>query len=99
MKYITYVSSNGVIFYVANYFNTLCFKYIAISKFHPITYLCIVLTFILSALLLGEPVYFSDLIGAAIIIGFQYYNYINLVGKKVEELPEKETNLIIENES
>lgn len=99
LKYIAYVSSNGIIFYVANYCNTLCFKYIAISKFQPITYLCIVFTFILSALLLGEPVYFSDIIGAAIIIGFQYYNYINPVGKKVEELPEKETNLIIENES
>ena len=49
LKYIAYVSSNGIIFYVANYCNTLCFKYIAISKFQPITYLCIVFTFIFSS--------------------------------------------------
>ena len=96
-KYISYVSSNGIIFYIANYCNTLCFKYIAISKFQPITYLCIVFTFILSAILLGEPVYFSDLIGTAIIIGFQYYNFKYPVGKK-PELPEKENNIrLIDN--
>jgi len=97
LKYIAYVSSNGIIFYVANYCNTLCFKYIAISKFQPITYLCIVFTFILSAILLGEPVYFSDLIGTSIIIGFQYYNFKYPVGKAAE-LPEKENNIrLIDN--
>ena len=96
-KYIAYVSSNGIIFYTANYCNTLCFKYIAISKFQPITYLCIVFTFILSAILLGEPVYFSDLIGTSIIIGFQYYNFKYPVGKAAE-LPEKENNIrLIDN--
>ena len=86
LKYITYVSSNGLIFYSANYLNTLCFRYIAISKFQPITYLNIVFTFILSAILLGEPVYFSDIIGALIIIGFQYYNFVYPPGRTVSEL-------------
>ena len=92
-KYIAYVSSNGIVFYVANYCNTVCLKYIAISKFQPITYLCIVFTFILSAILLGEPVYFSDLIGTAIIIGFQYYNLQYPAGKSVSEMPETENNI------
>ena len=57
-KYILYVSSNGLIFYSANYLNTLSFKYIAISKLQPISYLCIVFTFILCAIILREPVFF-----------------------------------------
>ena len=60
--YIIYVSSNGLIFYSANYLNIICFKYIAVSKFQPISYLCIVFTFILCAILLGEPVFFTDII-------------------------------------
>lgn len=100
LKYIAYVSSNGIIFYTANYLNTLCFRYIDISKFQPVTYLCIVFTFILSAILLGEPVYFSDLIGTLIIIGFQYYNFINPPGKKVSEaIKEKQNNILTENNS
>ena len=99
LKYISYVCSNGFIFYTANYCNTLCFRYIAISKFQPITYLCIVFTFILCSIILDEPVYFSDLIGACIIIGFQYYNFINPPGRVVEELPKKENNIRLINES
>ena len=57
-KYILYVSSNGLVFYSANYLNTLSFKYIAISKLQPISYLCIVFTFILCAIILREPVFF-----------------------------------------
>ena len=99
LKYITYVSSNGLIFYSANYLNTLCFRYIAISKFQPITYLNIVFTFILSTILLGEPVYFSDIIGALIIIGFQYYNFVYPPGRTVSELPKKQNNIKSENDA
>lgn len=99
IKYIIYVSSNGLIFYLANYLNTLSFKYIAISKLQPISYLCIVFTFILSALILGEPVFFSDIVGAAIIISFQYYNFINPPGRVIEKITEKENNIKVENTS
>ena len=100
-KYILYVCSNGIIFYTANYLNTLCLRYIAISKFQPITYLCIVFTFIISAILLGEPVYFSDLIGASIIIGFQYYIFINPPGRNIKKeiIYEKQNNIRKENEN
>ena len=93
LKYIAYVSTNGFVFYMANYLNTLCLRYIAISKFQPITYLNIVFTFILSAILLGEPVYFSDFIGALIIIGFQYYNFINPPGRNVSKIEEKQNSI------
>ncbi len=95
-KYILYVSSNGLIFYSANYLNTLSFKYIAISKLQPISYLCIVFTFILCAIILREPVFFSDIIGAAIIISFQYYNFTHPPGRAIVEV-KKESNIKAEN--
>ena len=97
IKYILYVSSNGLVFYLANYINTLSFKYIAISKLQPISYLCIVFTFILSAIILGEPVFFTDIVGAAIIICFQYYNYINPPGRAITQITNKENNIRKEN--
>ena len=98
-KYIIYVSSNGMIFYLANYFNTMSFKYIAISKLQPISYLCIVFTFILSAILLGEPIFFSDIVGAAIIICFQYYHFANPPGRSIAEITEKDNNIKKESET
>ena len=95
-KYIIYVTSNGLVFYSANYLNTFSFKYIAISKLQPFSYLCIVFTFILCAILLREPVFFSDIIGAAIIISFQYYNYTHPPGRAIVEI-KKENNIKEEN--
>ncbi len=74
-------------------------RYIAISKFQPITYLCIVFTFILCGICLGEPVYFSDIIGACIIIGFQYYNFKNPPGRDIKELEKKQNNIRLINDS
>ena len=93
IKYILYVSSNGLVFYLANYLNTLSFKYIAISKLQPISYLCIVFTFILSGIILGEPIFFSDLVGAAIIISFQYYNFANPPGRIIDQPNKNESNI------
>jgi drug/metabolite transporter (DMT)-like permease len=95
--YSLYVTTNGLIFYLANYLTTICLRYIAISKFQPITYLGIVFTFILSAIILGEPIFFTDLIGAAIIIGFQYYNFQYPPGRVVNEANIKQSNIKTEN--
>ena len=46
-KFVLYVSTNGLIFYLANHFTIVCLRNIAVSKFQPITYLGIVFTFIL----------------------------------------------------
>ena len=97
IKYSLFVTSNGLIFYLANYCTTLCLKYIAVSKFQPITYLCIVFIFILSAIILGEPVFFSDIIGASIIIGFQYYNFKYPPGRTVNEENVKQSNIKTQN--
>jgi drug/metabolite transporter (DMT)-like permease len=95
--YCLFVMTNGIIFYLANYFTCLCLKYIAISKFQPITYLSIVFIFILSAIILGEPVFFTDLIGASIIIGFQYYNMKYPPGRSVNEENIKQSNIKTQN--
>ena len=81
LKYVLYAISNGLIFYLANYLTTVCLKYIAVSKFQPITYLMIVFTFILSGVLLGEPEFLTDIIGAAIII---FSNFI-IINNLLEE--------------
>ena len=77
IKYILYCISNGFLFYLGNYLTSVCYQYIAISKFLPVLYLNIVFTFFLSIFVLGESLYFSDLVGAILIIGFQLWNIYN----------------------
>jgi drug/metabolite transporter (DMT)-like permease len=74
IKYPLYVLTNGPIFYFANYFTAEALKYISINKLIPLNYLTIVFVFILGYIFLGEKVYFTDLLGAIIIVGFQLYN-------------------------
>ena len=81
LKYILYDVSNGLVFYCGHYFTGVCFKYIAISKFIPVTYLVVVFTFLLSIIVLREPLFFTDVLGAVLIIGFQFYNVTYPVGK------------------
>lgn len=93
VPYCLYVMTNGLVFYLANYLTTICLKFIAVSKFQPITYLGIVFTFILSALILSEPIFFTDIIGASIIIGFQYYNFQYPPGRAINESNIKLSNI------
>ena len=72
--YCIYSFSNGVVFYLCNYFNSIAFKYIEISKLMPVTYLNVVLIFFLGSFLFDEKIFFSDIIGASLIIGFIIYN-------------------------
>ena len=77
IKYILLCISNGFLFYLANYCTSVCYKYLDISKYIPVTYLNIVFTFLISVFILGEPLFFTDLIGALLIIGFQFWNITN----------------------
>ena len=72
--YVLYGLSNGLVFYSANYCNVKALEYIAISKFIALTYLSTVFIFILGFLILNEKVFFTDIIGSFIILGFQVYN-------------------------
>ena len=74
IKYIFYSLFNGLVFLAGHYLTSICYMYIDISKFLPVTYLVVVFTFILSVVILREPLFFTDVFGACIIIGFQFYN-------------------------
>ena len=85
-KYIIYAMSNGIcLFYLANYLQTKSLEYLSASKFMPVTYMCIVFIFILGFILLHETVYFTDVLGAALIIGFQAYNYYYPPGRQLKQ--------------
>ena len=82
--------SNGIfLFYLANFLQTKSLEYLSASKFMPVTYMCIVFIFILGFVLLRETVYFTDILGAGMIIGFQAYNYYYPPGRQIQENYEK----------
>lgn len=72
--YIIYCLSNGVIFTIVNFCCTEALNNLAISKYLPLTYFATVFIFILGWVVLGERVYFTDIIGSLLIVGFQVYN-------------------------
>jgi len=72
--YILYCLSNGLVFAAMNITITIAINNIAISKYLPLTYFGTVFIFILGWIILGERVYFSDIVGSLLIIGFQVYN-------------------------
>lgn len=74
IKYPLYIMTNAPVFYLANYYTAEALKYITINKLIPLNYLSIVFVFILGYFFLGEKVFFTDLLGSIIIIGFQIYN-------------------------
>ena len=74
IKYPLYIMTNAPVFYFANYTTAEALKNITINKLIPLNYLSIVFVFILGYIFLGEKVYFTDLLGSIIIIGFQIYN-------------------------
>ncbi len=88
--YVLYAISNGFLFYIANYYQSLALDYISMSKFLPITYMNTVFIFILGYLLLNENVYITDIIGSMMIMGFQIYNVMVPVG--VQPKIEKDNN-------
>jgi len=84
--YILYAMSNGLcLFYLANYLQTISMENLSAAKFMPVTYMCIVFIFILGFTLLHETVYFTDVLGAGMIIGFQWYNYYYPPGRQINE--------------
>ena len=92
--YILYAFSNGFfMFYTANALQTKALEYIAISKFMPLTYMTTFFIFLFGVIILKEPLFFSDLIGAFLIIGFQVYNIYFPPGRKISDINKEETNI------
>ena len=84
--YVLYAFSNGFLFYLANYCMAETLNIMPINKFTPMNYLKVVFIFIFGFLILGEKVYFTDIIGSALIVGFQVYNVCYPI-KKIKSEP------------
>ena len=74
--YCLYSLLNGFVFYICNFLNSVSFKNIEISKLQPVSYLSTILIIIASAAIFKENIYFTDILGALMIIGFIIYNWM-----------------------
>lgn len=97
LYYILYAFSNGFLFYLANYCSAETLNIMPMNNFVPMNYLKVVFIFILGYIIFGEHVYFTDIIGSALIVGFQVYNVCYPV-KKIINDNEIKTNFLKENE-
>ena len=64
-------------FLLGNYYNYLGLKLIDLNKISLIQYTAIVFVLILGSLFLKEKIFFSDIIGSAIIVSFMVYEAMN----------------------
>ena len=87
--YVLYAFSNGFLFYLANYCVAKALNNMPMNEFVPINYVKIVFIFIFGFIILGENVFITDILGSALIIGFQVYNVC---------YPVKNTNIIKEED-
>ena len=86
--YVLYAFSNGFLFYLANYCMGEALNIMPVNKFSPMNYLKVVFIFIFGFIILGEKVFFTDIVGSALIVGFQVYNVCYPVKKiKVQKQP------------
>ena len=73
---------HGLFFYLGNFFANEAYKRIQISKVIIFNYLQIVFVIILSLIFLKEPIFFTDILGFALIIGYLIYNTLNPLPEK-----------------
>ena len=75
--YCLYAFLNGFIFFLWNYLTSVSFQNIEISKLQPVTFLSSILIILSGAIIFSEKLFFTDILGAAMIIGFIIYNGMN----------------------
>ena len=75
--YLLLCSSQAFLWFLGNYYNYLGLKLIDLNKISIIQYTSIVFVLILGVLLLREQIFFSDIIGSAIIVSFMFYHAMN----------------------
>ena len=74
IPYILLSFLQGTLFYIANTSFNFGIQRIDLSKAAPISYTKVVFVLLLGQILLGEKVYFTDCVGAALIISYMLYN-------------------------
>ena len=68
---------HGLFFYLGNFFANEAYKRVQISKVIIFNYLQIVFVIILSLIFLKEPIFFTDILGFCLIVGYLLYNTLN----------------------
>ena len=79
IPYFFLCSTHACLFFLGNYFNYLGFILIDLSKTSVIQYTKIIFVFLLGTILLGEKIFFSDILGSAIIVSYMIYHVMNPV--------------------
>ena len=74
IPYILLSFLQGTFFYIANTTFNFGIQRIDLSKAAPISYTKVVFVLLLGGTFLGEKVYFTDFVGAALIISYMLYN-------------------------
>ena len=74
IPYILLSFLQGTFFYIANTTFNFGIQRIDLSKAAPVSYTKVVFVLLLGGILLGEKVYFTDFLGAGLIISYMLYN-------------------------
>ena len=77
LGYLLLCSSQAILFVLGNYYNYIGLKLIDLNKISLIQYTSIVFVLLLGILILREQIFFSDVIGSAIIVSFMVYQVLN----------------------
>ena len=77
LSYFFLCGTHACLFFLGNYFNYLGLLLIDLSKTSIIQYTKIVFVFLLGTLLLGEKIFFSDIVGSIIIVSFMIYHVMD----------------------
>ena len=81
--YAILIFFQAILFYVGNFFFNAGLKYIDLAKSAPLSYTRVVFVLILGFIILGERVYWSDILGACLILGYMIYNlYFPIIPQK-----------------
>ena len=75
--YLFLCGTQAILFFLGNYYNYLGLKLIDLNKISIIQYTSIVFVLILGIIFLKEKIFFSDIIGSAIIVSFMIYHAMN----------------------
>ena len=78
-KYFFMCMGHGILFFSGFFFFNKGLQIIDLSKTSIIQYSKIVFVFILGSIFLGQQVFFSDILGSSIIVGFMIYHVTNPV--------------------
>ena len=61
-------------FYCGNILFNMGIKIVDLSKSAAVSYMKLVFVFIFGAIFLGEPIFFTDIVGACLIVSYMLYN-------------------------